>query len=199
MCSRRQCLFAVLQRRKKNTRTAIDDDGWFHTGDIAEVDQSGRFKIIDRVKNIMKLSQGEYVALEKIENVYSSCSVVAQVYVHGDSLQDHLVAIVVPDPVALSHITSEAGYKFDPAAPQAVAAAIKDPQVNKAVLDAMTSQVKSSGGLKGFEMVKVIHLTLEQFTVENNTLTPTFKIRRKDAYQMYKDVIDGMYTRKATT
>ncbi|KAG8905292.1 hypothetical protein FRB99_000265 [Tulasnella sp. 403] len=193
LCIRGANVFSRYYKDDKTTREAIDADGWFHTGDVAEIDSHGRFKIIDRVKNIMKLSQGEYVALEKIENVYTSCAVVAQIYIHGESTKDHLVAIVVPDPLALSFIAADAGHKFDPSATPAVEAAIKEPAVVKAVLDSMTAQVKKSGGLKGFEVVKAIHLTLDQFTVENGTLTPTFKIRRRDAYAMHKAEIDALY------
>ncbi|KAG9007923.1 hypothetical protein FRB94_013870 [Tulasnella sp. JGI-2019a] len=191
MCIRGDNVFSRYYKDEKSTAEAIDADGWFHTGDISEVDSAGRFKIIDRVKNIMKLSQGEYVALEKVTNVYSSLPLVSQIFVYGDSLRDHLVAVVVPDPAALSTIS---GVNFDPAAIPAVAAAIKEPQVVKVALDAMTAHAKASG-LKGFETVKDIHFTLDQFTVENNTMTPTFKIQRKNAYDLYKDVIDGMYAK----
>jgi long-chain acyl-CoA synthetase len=63
----------------------LEADGWFHTGDIAEVQKDGAIKIIDRKKNIFKLSQGEYVAVEKLEAEYKKTPVVEQVWVHGET------------------------------------------------------------------------------------------------------------------
>ncbi|KIO20763.1 hypothetical protein M407DRAFT_29608 [Tulasnella calospora MUT 4182] len=166
---------------EKLTAEAIDKDGWFHTGD-----------------NIIKLSQGEYVALEKLESFYSAYPVVGQIYLHGDSLRDHLIAVVVPDPASLAIIAEEqANHEFDHTAEPALAAAVKEPAVVKAVLDSMTNQVKKAGGLKGFEIVKAIHLTLDQFAVENGTLTPTLKIKRKDACAMHKEDIERLYVTPA--
>lgn len=97
----------------------------------------------------MKLSQGEYVALERIENVYSACPVVEQIYVHGDSLQSYLVAIVVPDPVVLAKIASgvrkevvtEKDWKM-------LDEAVKDEKVVEAVLGMLTKDGVRYG-LKG--------------------------------------------------
>ncbi|KAG8863713.1 hypothetical protein FRB96_007550 [Tulasnella sp. 330] len=189
ICIRGPNVFKRYYKDEKKTKEDVDEEGWFHTGDIAEVDSAGRFRIIDRLKNIMKLAQGEYVALEKIENIYSACSIVGQLYVHGDSLKDHLIAVVVPDPVALSELVGHdvMGSKLKPACedPQTVA------KVMKVLMD-----IAQKAGLKGFEQIKAVHLTTEPFTVENGMLTQTFKVKRRDAAEFFKDVLEGLYSRK---
>jgi long-chain acyl-CoA synthetase len=75
----------------------MSDDGWLCSGDVGVVFPNGSIKIIDRAKNIFKLSQGEYIAPEKLENIYAQCPVIAQIFVYGDSLQNFLVGVIVPD------------------------------------------------------------------------------------------------------
>ena len=132
------------------TKETIDEEGWVHTGDVGLIDEAGRFKIIDRVKNIMKLSQGEYVALERIENVYAACPIVQQIYVHGDSLQSYLLAIVVPDPVVLAKVASGVWKKqVSETDLKTLDEAVKDGKVIEAVLDMLTKD-GIRYGLKGY-------------------------------------------------
>ncbi|KIL69616.1 hypothetical protein M378DRAFT_1048314 [Amanita muscaria Koide BX008] len=193
LCIRGPNCFSGYYKDEKNTKETIDDEGWMHSGDIAELDAFGRVKIIDRIKNIMKLSQGEYVALEKIENTYSSASIISQIYVHGDSLQSYLVAVIVLDPVQLANIASTV-LKRKIAADQLeeLSTVTSDRRIQDAVLSIMSKEAERNG-LKGFETVKRVHLTLRPFTIEEGTLTPTLKIKRKDAYKLYQTAIDGLY------
>merc|ERR1711935_515583 len=83
-------------RNPKKTAEALIN-GWMHSGDIAQIDSFGKVTIIDRVKNIFKLSQGEYIAPEKLENIYTTSPYVSQIYVHGESTEAWLMAVIVPD------------------------------------------------------------------------------------------------------
>lgn len=97
----------------------------------------------------MKLAQGEYVALEKIENLFSSNPLIAQIYVHGDSLQSFLLAVVVPDPILLAGIASRIlGKKFTPEDQAGLQEAIGDARVHAYFLNELTRDGQKFG-LKG--------------------------------------------------
>jgi long-chain acyl-CoA synthetase len=177
-------------KEKGKTDEAIDKDGWLHTGDVAQIDNEGRVYIIDRVKNIFKLSQGEYVAAERLEAMYASCNLVAQIFVHGDSTQSYLVAVVGVDPVNFANFISAIVQKE--VQPADVPAHFNDTRIRKAVV-AELDQVAKQRGLAGFEKVKNVHLTLEPFSVENDCLTPSFKLKRPNALQTFRKEIDKLY------
>ncbi|KAH9851919.1 acetyl-CoA synthetase-like protein [Lenzites betulinus] len=193
ICMRGGQRFTCYYKDPQKTAETIDEEGWLHTGDIGIFDEKFRLKIIDRKKNIMKLAQGEYVALENVEKAYSSSSLVSQVFVHGDALQAYIVGVIVPDPVQFAALVARVrGCAVAPTDFKTLVEAARDPQVNAEVLAVLT-QVATSCGLQGFEQLRRIHLTLEALTTENGCLTPTLKIRRKEAYEHFKAPIDALY------
>ena len=97
LCVRGDNIFQGYYKKPDITKESIDPDGWFHTGDVAEFLPNGCIKIIDRKKNLFKLAQGEYIAPEKLENVYVKSPYLAQIFVHGDSLKTFIVSIITLD------------------------------------------------------------------------------------------------------
>ena len=96
-CMKGPCIFSGYYKRPDKTAECFDEEGWFLTGDVVQVYPNGSMKIIDRSKNIFKLSQGEYIAPEKIEGILGLSQAIAQCFVYGDSFKNSVVAIVVPE------------------------------------------------------------------------------------------------------
>jgi len=88
-------------KNQEKTAEAMTADGWLFTGDVGLVKKNGSIKIIDRAKNIFKLSQGEYIAPEKLENVYVQSNYILQSWIYGDSLRDYIVGFFVLDPLVV--------------------------------------------------------------------------------------------------
>ena len=101
----------------------------------------------------MKLAQGEYVALEKVENTYGSCPTVQQIYVHGDSLQSYLIAVVIPDPVPLAELAGKVwGKQVAPTDVETLNKAVKDQDVYDKFMDILNKHGKTAG-LQGYASI----------------------------------------------
>ncbi|KAM7462764.1 hypothetical protein LguiA_030885 [Lonicera macranthoides] len=187
ICIRGPIVFQGYYKDEVQTRETIDDDGWLHSGDIGLWLPGGRLKIIDRKKNIFKLAQGEYIAPEKIENVYAKCSFAAQCFVYGDSLNSALVAVVSVDPDVLKAWAAAQGIKYED-----LGQLCNDPRARATVLADMDA-VGRDAQLRGFEFAKAVTLVPEPFTVENGLLTPTLKIKRPQAKEYFAKAIADMY------
>uniref|UniRef100_A0A8D0CKH1 Arachidonate--CoA ligase n=1 Tax=Scleropages formosus TaxID=113540 RepID=A0A8D0CKH1_SCLFO len=188
ICISGHSVFRGYLRDEARTAEALDSEGWLHTGDVGQWLPNGTLRIIDRKKHIFKLSQGEYIAPEKIENVYMRSVPVLQVFVHGDSLQSYLIGIVVPDPEVFAEWARERGIVGS------YEELCQNPDVKKAVLEDMTA-VGKEAGLKSFEQVKDLHLHPEMFSVSNGLLTPTLKSRRADIRRFFHQQISHMYSK----
>ena len=159
---------------------SFDEEGFFHTGDIARVNPDASLTIVDRKKNLFKLAQGEYVALEYLETVYGRTEEIQQIWIWGDRLSTFLVAVVVPEMESLRAKAAEMG--LGDLTDQELC---EKKEMKEFIMSRMDESAKQAN-LLGFQKVKAIVLEPEPWTVESNLLTPTFKFRRTRLLDKYR-------------
>ena len=191
LCVRGPLLFKGYLDDEENTKKAIDEDGWLHTGDVAMVltEHGNAIRIIDRVKNIFKLQQGEYVAPEKLENVLVDSKYVEQIFVYGNSLKNYLVSIVVPNRVEVVEFLKSKNIECNK---DNCHEYFENEELKKEILKDMETLGRKSD-FKGFEIIKKVYLSPEPFTVENDLCTPTLKIRRHVAVKRFEETLNKLY------
>lgn len=168
----------------EETEKAITPDGWFRTGDIGEILPNGHVKVIDRVKNLVKMQGGEYIALEKVEAVYRSAHFVSNITVHADEDHNRPIAVVYPNEKTLAEKAAELGVDEHHMH--------SDPKVRKEVLKDLVATAKAAG-LSGVEIVSGLVLVEEEWTPANGLLTASQKVNRRAVKQKHKDEIQKAF------
>ncbi|KAL6865359.1 hypothetical protein ACP4OV_016510 [Aristida adscensionis] len=185
ICIRGKSLFTGYYKDPELTNEAIVD-GWFHTGDIGEMTPDGILKVIDRKKNIFKLSQGEYVAVEYLEKVYGFPPLVEDIWVYGDSFRSSLVAVINPHEENTMKWAESNGYKGS------FGEICKLEGLTEYLLKELTA-VAQKNKLRGFEYIKGIVLDPVPFDIERDLVTATMKKRRNNMLKYYQSEIDKLY------
>jgi long-chain acyl-CoA synthetase len=171
---------------EEKTRETIDEGGWLHTGDVGEWTSNGSLRIIDRTKHIFKLSQGEYIAPERLEDIYIRSRWVEQIFVDGISSESTVVAIVIPDQeyVRSKFQKTNTDVSFEELC--------KDEKLKEIILSDLKRLAKDSK-FKYYETISNIYIQPEPFSLENGFITSTMKTRRTTVRQYFQQIIQSLY------
>ena len=186
ICLKGPLIFNGYYKNDLENSKAFDDEGYFHTGDVGRIfpNLGNGLKIVDRVKEIFKLSQGEYIIPAKLESVYSKSNFVQQIMIYGNSAMNNIIAIICPEkkPCARMLEISEEELVKNEDNKELENIIIKD--LEKLAIEA---------NFNGLEKVKFVIITFEGFTIQNECMTPTMKIVRKKVEIKYKDRIEKLF------
>ncbi|SFJ99429.1 long-chain acyl-CoA synthetase [Sphingomonas sp. NFR04] len=158
-------------------------DGWLHTGDIGEIDAKGRIKITDRKKDIIVNDKGDNVSPQKIEGMLTLQPEILQAMIYGDK-RPYMTAVIVPDPEWVQEFCART------ATPCKFRNLSRDADF-KATIGAAVERVNRD--LSVIERVRKFILADQAFTIENEQLTPSMKIRRHVLKAAYGEQLDGLY------
>lgn len=170
----------------EKTKEVLEDDGWFHTGDIGEIIDGKYLKITDRKKEIFKTSGGKYIIPQVMENKFKESRFIEQIMVIGEG-EKHPAALIVPSYDFAREWTERKGVKLSGTTN---ADLIKSPEVIGRIQKEIDHYNKMFGG---YEQIKKFELLPEEMSVESGELTPTLKLKRKKIMEIHKDKVSKIY------
>jgi long-chain acyl-CoA synthetase len=166
---RSDTVFAGYYRDEEATRATLDDEGFVHTGDVGHLDDDGFLVITDRKKDLIVTAGGKNVAPQNLENELKAHRPISQALVVGDR-KPYVAALLTVDPEA--------------------AAGLSDGEVQAAVRSAVDAV---NADRSRYEQIKRFAILPREFSVENEEVTPTLKLRRKVILEHFADEVDGLY------
>ena len=172
----------------EETAAAFDGD-WFKTGDIAHLDGEGFLSITDRKKDLIKTSGGKFIAPQPIENSLKSSSFIAEAAILGDRRR-FVAVLIIPAFSALEEWAVQHGIAF-----QSREELVADPRV-QSLYNSIVEQINQS--LAQFEQLKKFLVVSEELSIEDGTLTPTLKLRRRNLEERYQEEIEKLYSSPAS-
>lgn len=181
---------------QENTSATFGEDGWIATGDIVEyMDDSRRIRIIDRKKNVFKLAQGEFVAPEKLENLFIKSPFIRNCLVYGNGKRDYVLAAVDPDTAFLRKWVKEhplfaelVGFSDG----GKIEEIYDNSEVNRLILEDI-QMIALKEGLRKFETPQGLLISSNEWTIENRFLTPSFKTNRLVLCAHFKTQFEDLY------
>ncbi len=174
-------------KKPKETEEVFKPDGWFHTGDIGLIDEDGFLKITDRKKDLIKTAGGKYVAPQPIENAIKAGSpLISQAVVIGDA-RPYCVALITLNKDEVLNFAKAKGLDTSKSYEEIINDPLIISEIQK-VIDGVNSNLAS------FERIKKFRIIPQDFMIEDGSLTPTLKVKRKVIMERYKDIINEMYS-----
>ncbi|MCY2688143.1 AMP-dependent synthetase/ligase [Salinimicrobium sp. TH3] len=175
-------------KEPEKTKEAINGDGYFHTGDIGEVDSEGFLKITDRKKEMFKTSGGKYVAPQVIENQMKQSRFIAELMVIGEG-EKMPAALIQPDFEFLREWAKRKHIEVGPTN----ADLISNTQVKARIQEEVDFYNQKFGS---WEKIKKFELTPDVWSIEGEHLTPTMKLKRRNIIKLYQNLYDGIYEKQ---
>ena len=169
-------MFPGYYKRPEVTAGVFDADGYYRTGDVVAEVGPDRLVYVDRRNNVLKLAQGEFVTVAKLEAVFGNSPLVRQIYIYGNSAHPYLLAVVVPTEEALAN---------------------NDIEVLKPLIADSLQDVAKEAGLQSYEVPRDFIVETTPFTLENGLLTGIRKLAWPKLKQHYGERLEQLYTELA--